>query len=61
MAKRKDPKLEKMTAQLTSTVASIDIWTGRIIRAANKLSDLRNAKKRIQRNIAKHIAAQGVE
>lgn len=53
---KKDPKLQKAEDELAHTVDAIDKCAGRIIRYANKLSELRTKRQRIKRSIAKMLA-----
>lgn len=52
---KKDPKLEKLKADLIDTTNKLDKAQGRIIRYVNTMADLRAKRKRIQTAIVKHV------
>jgi len=43
--------------ELTTTISDIDKTTGRLLRTATKLANLRKRRKRLERTIAKEMAA----
>jgi hypothetical protein len=57
MARKKDPKQEKYESELIACMNELDRAMGRVIRWSNKLSALRTRRSRLQRELAKIIAA----
>lgn len=53
-----DPKIDRLQTDLTACIEAMDTYTGRIIRNVNKLSQARQRKKRLERELAKALAGK---
>ena len=56
MAKRLDPKLVKWQDDLLTNQIDTDKWESKLFRASHRLEELRRQRKRLQREVAKHLA-----